>query len=77
MFVYTNNKLYLQDGDKIVGVNLDTRGSTVVKGTSLKFDYKEKYIILTPREANMKFQIASGGSYKFPVTKKKVVVSEK
>jgi len=71
MFVFKDGKLYLQDGDKIVGVNLDSLGSTIVKGTSLKFDYTGKYCLLSAREAHMKFQTSIGGKYKFPVAKKK------
>ena len=69
MFIYQNGKVYIQDGDSIVGVNVNPFSTTVVKGTKQKFDVNSDYLLLTQSDMYAKFNILNGESYVFPFKK--------
>lgn len=67
MYILQNGKLYAQEGDKLVGVNISLGKIEKLKETAkLGKDFQ----VLTPAEVRAKFNIMGGGSYKFPVPKK-------
>lgn len=74
MYIYQDGKLYVQDGDVLVGVDVTPTGTTLIKTEKSKFG--NAYALLTPSEVRAKFNIISGESYKFPRTKKKEVEVE-
>lgn len=56
MFVYQNGKLYSQDGNKLVGVDVYSDNVLLVEGTEVEFDHTIG-MILEPFEVRCKFQI--------------------
>lgn len=67
MYILQDGKLYVQDGDVLVGVNVTPTGTTKINTEKTKFG--NSYSLLTPFEVRAKFNIASGESYMFPVKK--------
>jgi hypothetical protein len=65
MFVYMNDKLYVQRDSNVMGVNVDSHGVTVLDKETVKLE--GEYLLLTKAEVDSKFNIATGGEYKFPV----------
>lgn len=72
MYYLIKNKLYIQDGDKLVGVNIDAdQNVTNVKGTELKVKDVSDSTPLTHFEVQCKFGLIYGLEYKFPLEVKK------
>ena len=69
MYVYQNGKLYLQDGEKLVGVEIYFDKVLPIKGTETKMG--KLYELLTKYEVMCKFHIAEN-PYIFPQEVKKV-----
>lgn len=68
MYHLIKNKLYIQDGDKLVGVNIDTdQNVTHVKGTELKVKDVSDSTPLTHFEVQCKFGLIRGLEYNFPM----------
>lgn len=65
MYVYQDGKLYAQEGDKLIGVEIHPDKVLRLKGTETKLS--DSYEMLTPYEVQCKFQIVDGKSYIFPV----------
>lgn len=72
MYIYQDGKLYVQDGELLLGVSITPFGNTIYKEEKAKLG--DAYSILTPSEVRAKFQIDIGNSYEFPL---KVVVEPK
>jgi hypothetical protein len=75
MYIYQEGKLYVQDGEFLVGVNVTPSGSYLLEKERVK--KSDKYSILTPSEVQAKFGIVRGETYEFPVKKKEVVPEPK
>lgn len=71
MYIYQNGKVYVQEGDNIVGVDISPLDITKVKGSTIKLvgDYR----LLTPLEVRAMFGVANGETYIFPREPEKVV----
>lgn len=68
MYYLIKNKLYIQNGDKLVGVNIDAdQNVTHVKGTELKVKDVLYSTPLTHFEVQCKFGLLKGLEYKFPL----------
>lgn len=68
MYYFVKNKLYIQDGDKLVGVNIDAdQNVTHVKGTETSIGNEIEFIPLTHFEVQCKFGLLKGLEYKFPL----------
>lgn len=65
MFILTDGKLYLQKGDKLVGVDVSPLGCTEVDGTEIEKP-DSNYRSLELFEVRAKFQINEENHYKFP-----------
>lgn len=77
MYHLVDNKLYIQSGDKLVGVNIDAdQNVTHVKGTELKLKDVTNSTPLTHFEVQCKFGLLRGIEYNFPVEKKVGVEDE-
>lgn len=77
MYHLVDNKLYIQSGDKLVGVNIDAdQNVTHVKGTELKMKDVTNSTPLTHFEVQCKFGLLRGLEYKFSVEKKVGVEDE-
>jgi hypothetical protein len=74
MFIYQDGKLYVQDGDTLIGVEIYPDSVIKVEGTETEL--KEKHQLLTPFEVRCKFNIKSLGSYIFPVDTTVIVKKE-
>lgn len=76
MFVYQNNKLYVQKSDKLVGVDITPSNVTELKDETAEL--ASKYLLLTAKEVRLKFAIneIDNGSYKFPRKKKRKKVKK-
>lgn len=74
MFILKDGKLYIQKGNKIVGVNVDPLNVVEVEGSEceLKLPYKT----LEPFEMRSKFNITEGTGYVFPVENEEIIKSE-
>lgn len=71
MYILQDGKLYAQEDNKLVGVNIHLDKVEKLKETGkLGKDFK----VLTPAEVRSKFNIGEGKSYIFPVAKKKTEV---
>lgn len=55
MFIYQNNKLYAENGDKLVGVDVYSDNVLTVENTEI--DLKGQYEILYPFEVYARFEI--------------------
>jgi hypothetical protein len=64
MYIVYNNNVYIQNGDKIVGVEIYSDKTIIVDGTEI--DLPEHYDLLTPFEIQCRYNIKDGGEYKFP-----------
>lgn len=69
MYIYQNGKLYVHDGEQLVGVEIHPDKVVKVQGTKTKLS--DKYSLLTPHEVQCKFHI-NEKPYIFPIDKKKV-----
>lgn len=68
MYYLIKNKLYIQDGDKLVGVNIDAdQNVTHVKGTETSLKNEIDVTPLTHFEVQCKFGLIYGLEYKFPL----------
>jgi hypothetical protein len=65
MFIKQDGKMYVRDGDKIVGVNLYPHGIEKVEGTETELG--SRYSTYTLYEVQCKYHLPYGGSYEFPV----------
>lgn len=74
MFVYQNGKLYVQDGNKIVGVEIYPNSVKKVKGTETK--QEKNALVLNHFEVQAKFQLKDK-NYIFPQEPKKEEVEVK
>lgn len=74
MYIYQNGKLYAQEGDKLVGVEIHPDHILKIKGTETEL--AEEFEVLTPSEVRARYQIMYGNSYIFPVEKNEVVKNE-
>lgn len=70
MFIYQNGKLYVQDGNKFVGVEIYSDKITKVKGTEVTKNKNSK--LLSHFEVRAKFQLDEK-PYIFPVEKESKV----
>lgn len=68
MYIYQNDKLYVQQGDNLVGVEIHSNEVILLKTEKSKLE--KQFELLTPVEVHARFQ----GEYKFP--KKEVVENE-
>lgn len=64
LYIYQNGKLYTQDGDKLVGVEIYPDHVIKVEGTETEL--AEVYDVFTPYEVKCKWHINEGESYIFP-----------
>lgn len=64
MYILQEGKLYIQDGDSLVGIEIYPDKVLKVKGTET--GYVIPYQMLTPFEVRCKFQLNDGGTYIFP-----------
>ena len=71
MYIYQNGKLYVQDGDKVVGVEIHSHKVNRIAGTEDLIS--SDAIFLTPFEVQCKFHLDTT-DYTFPVEKKEVDV---
>lgn len=71
MFVYQNGKLYVQDGNEIIGVEIYP--DSIIKIESTRTELSPSARFLTPFECMSKFNILTEGSYKFPREKEEIV----
>lgn len=69
MYILQNHKLYILDGDNLIGVNIDSNGVTKVEGTDIKLE--GIYEVCTPVEVRCKFHLDTD-SYVFPIGEKVV-----
>lgn len=67
MYIYQNGKLYVQDGGKLVGVDISPLNVTKIKTET--GDIELEHSVLTPSEMRAKFT-DENGEYKFPRKKK-------
>jgi len=74
MFILKNNKLYIQKGNKIVGVNVSPLDIVEVEGSEI--DLTVPYKTLLPFEMRVKFGISEGTNYEFPFVSKETIKSE-
>lgn len=65
MYIYQNDKLYVQQGDNLVGVEIHSNEVILLKTEKSKLE--KQFELLTPVEVHARFQ----GEYKFP--KKEVI----
>lgn len=65
MFVYQNGKLYIQDGDDLVGVEIYPNKVVKVKGTETKL--ADKYQFGSLYEMRCRFNVTEEKPYIFPV----------
>lgn len=70
MYIYQNGKLYLEQSENLIGVNIDANGVHQIKGTETKSI--KTAIRLTPYEVKAKFHLFEGETYIFPQVIKKV-----
>lgn len=64
MFVYQNDRLYAQHGDKLVGVEIYSDQVIPVEGTETVLG--KNFELLTLQEVRLKFNIIAGNEYIFP-----------
>ena len=67
MYIYQNDKLYVEDGDMLVGVEIYPDCIKKVSGTDTKF--ADNFLCLTHSDVYNKFQIEIT-PYIFPIDKK-------
>lgn len=75
MFVYQNGKMYVQDGGKLIGVEIYPDKVIKVSGTETTLDANARFY--TPFEVRCQYNLDNGGEYIFPQEKKVEVVVEK
>lgn len=68
MVILYNNRLYLQNGDAMVGVDIDPYGITEVDGTEIEIP-SENCRRIELFEAKAKFHIREDNPYKFPINR--------
>lgn len=68
MYILQNGKLYVQDGEFLVGVSVTPTGNILFKEERIKRG--NNCSILTPSEVRARYQINYGKSYEFPITKR-------
>lgn len=64
MFICKSNKLYIQKGSKIVGVDYSLHEISEVEGTEI--DLEIPYLELSPSELKAKFNVTELTPYVFP-----------
>lgn len=74
MYILQDGRLYIQDGDKLVGVEIHSDKIIKVEGTETTLS--DKYSLLTPFEVRAKFNITEGNGYIFPRPKQEPKVEE-
>lgn len=67
MYIYQNGKLYVQDGDFLVGVEIYPDKVRLIAGTETTLDKDAQR--LTYYEVSCKWNIRGGNAYIFPVEK--------
>jgi len=72
MFVYKESKLYILEGDKVVGVDVTPTSITKVEGVEEDFDYS--FELIEPFEMKCKFNVTELTPYVFPVERPEVQV---
>lgn len=74
MYVYQNNKLYLETNDGLVGVNFSSDKIVKLKDTKTSIGQNARF--LTYSEVMAKFQITEDNPYVFPQPPKKKPVAK-
>lgn len=72
MFIYQDGKLYVQYGDKAVGVEICSDGS-INKVANTECEILDSANFLTPFEVRCKYNMDLGGTYVFPIDSEELI----